>query len=69
MKFRIMYTISTGTTYIENFKNADDMRDWFEESGLADAYENGEIKNLIFLRAAVNPFSYWVDFRPAWLWN
>lgn len=68
--FRIIYTIGIAdTTCIETFKTADDMRDWYEESGLADAVERGEVKHLIFLRAAVNPFGFWVDFRPAWLWN
>ena len=68
--FRIMYTIGIAdTTCIETFKNADDMRDWYEESGLADAVERGEVKHLTFLRAAVNPFGFWVDFRPAWLWD
>lgn len=66
--FKIMYTIAD-TTYIETFKNADDMRDWFEESGLADALERGEIEHLIFLRAAASPITFWVDFHPAWLWE
>lgn len=66
--FKIMYTVAD-TTYTETFKNADDMRDWFEESGLADALERGEVKHLIFLRAAVSPITFWVDFRPAWLWE
>lgn len=64
--FKVMYTV-TGTTCTETFKNADDMRNWFEESRLANAVERGEIKHLIFLRAAANPVTFWVDFRPAWL--
>lgn len=68
MKYRILYTVNN-TTLHETFRNADDMRDWYEESGLADAVESGKVKHIIFLRAAVNPLGFWVDFRPAWLWD
>ena len=66
--FKIMYTVAA-TTYTETFRNADDMRDWFEESGLAAAHERGEVEHLFFFRAAVNPLRFWIDFRPAWLWD
>lgn len=68
MKYRILYTVNHKTLH-ETFRNADDMRDWYEESGLADAVESGKVKHVIFLRAAVTPNSFWVDFRPAWLWD
>lgn len=66
--FKIMYTVAE-ETLTATFKTADDMRDWYEESGLAEAVERGEIKHLFFFRAAVNPLGFWVDFRPAWLWD
>lgn len=71
--FKIIYTAGN-YTLSETFRNADDMRDWYEESGLADAVERGEVKRVTFLRmtslcVAATPLNIWVAFWPAWLWD
>ena len=70
--FKIVYTyttIITPETFTETFTNADDMRDWFEASGLEDLYERGELDEIHFYRVAVSPTTFWVEFTPAWLWT
>ena len=68
--FKIMYTVTCSDTRCsEIFRDADEMRDWVKASGLMDAVEEGKVKDLVFLRAAVNPSGFWKEVCPAWLWT
>lgn len=65
MFYILAYTISYDEkTYEEKFINADDMRDYYEESGIADNYL---VEDVWFYRK--DEHGIWVDFRPAWLWE
>ena len=50
-----------GEWFEEMFKNADDMREWCENSGLLNSKRKVE-----FRRKVDNS---WVLFRPCWLWD
>ena len=65
MFYMIAYTIRYDEEiYEEKFVNADDMRDYYEESGMAD---NDLVEDVWFYRK--DDRGIWVDFRPCWLWD
>lgn len=65
MFYMIAYTIRYDEeTYEEKFVNADDMRDYYEESGMAD---NDLVEDVWFYRK--DERGIWVEFTPAWLWD
>ena len=65
MFYMIAYTIRYDEEiYEEKFTNADDMRDYYEESGMAD---NDLVEDVWFYRK--DERGIWVEFNPAWLWE
>ena len=65
MFWMIAYTIRHDEeTYEEKFVNADDMRDYYEESGMADS---DLVEDVWFYRK--DERGIWVEFKPAWLWD
>lgn len=65
MFYMIAYTIRYDEeTYEEKFVNADDMRDYYEESGMADS---DLVEDVWFYRK--DECGIWVEFKPAWLWD
>jgi hypothetical protein len=65
MFYMIAYTIRYDEEiYEEKFTNADDMRNYYEESGMAD---NDLVEDVWFYRK--DERGIWVEFKPAWLWD